>query len=307
MVYRPLTYLLVILSLAVAPLVAPAQRLEHTSEKPTREQIEARLRYRTGRVTLRSGLATLDLPADFRYLDAQETEVVLRAWGNPAGHETLGMLVPAGVRVLAPEGWGVIITFSEDGYVKDDDAAKIDYRKLLTTMQQATRDANTERAKAGYATVELVGWAEPPHYDSLAHKLYWAKDLKFTDDSAHTLNYSVRVLGRRGVLVLNAVSSMDQLEPVRRDMTKVIGFVEFSGGHRYADFIPGTDKVAEYGIAALIAGGLAAKAGLFKVLLGALIALKKAIALGLVAAAAFLRKLFRRKPADAAAKLDHLN
>src|SRR5436190_557794 len=213
MVYRPLTYLLVILSLAVAPLVALAQRLERTSEKPTREQIEARLRYRTGRVTLRSGLATLDLPADFRYLDAQETEVVLRAWGNPAGHETLGMLVPD----------------------------------------------------------------------------------------------SVRVLGRRGVLVLNAVSSMDQLEPVRRDMAKVIDFVEFSGGHRYTDFIPGTDKVAEYGIAALIAGGLAAKAGLFKVLLGALIALKKAIALGLVAAAAFLRKLFRRKPAEAAAKLDHLN
>src|SRR3989441_389781 len=303
MVYRPLTYLLVILLLAVGPLVALAQRLERTSEKPTREQIEARLRYRTGRVTLRSGLATLDLPADFRYLDAQETDVVLRAWGNPAGHEALGMLVPAGVRVLAPEGWGVIITFSEDGYVKDDDAAKIHYRKLVTTMQQATRDANPERAKAGYATVELVGWAEPPHYDSLAHKLYWAKDLKFTDDSAHTLNYSVRVLGRRGVLVLNAVSSMDQLEPVRRDMAKVIGFVEFSGGHRYADFIPGTDKVAEYGIAALIAGGLAAKAGLFKVLVGALIALKKAIALGLVAAAAFFRKLFRRKPADTAAKL----
>ena len=293
MIYRPLTYSLVMLLLAVAPLVVLAQRLERTPEKPTREQVEAQLRYRTGRVTLRGGLATLDLPADFRYLDAQETDVVLRAWGNPAGHETLGMLVPAGVRVLAPEGWGVIITFSDDGYVKDDDAAKIDYRKLLTSMQQATRDANPERAKAGYATVELVGWAEPPHYDSLAHKLYWAKDLKFTDD----------VLGRRGVLVLNAVASMDQLEPVRRDMAKVIGSVEFSGWHRYTDFIPGTDKVAEYGIAALIAGGLAAKAGLFKLLLGALIALKKVIALGLVAAAAFLRKLFRRKPADAAAKL----
>jgi uncharacterized membrane-anchored protein len=76
-------------------------------------------------------------------------------------------------------------------------------------------------------------------------------------------------------------------------MAKVIGFVEFSGGHRYADFIPGTDKVAEYGIAALIAGGLAAKAGLFKVLLGALIALKKLIVLGLVAAAAFLRRAVR--------------
>jgi uncharacterized membrane-anchored protein len=253
-------------------------------------------------VTVHRGLATLELPADFRYLDPQATDVVLRAWGNPPGSETLGMLVPAGVRVLAPEGWGVIISFSEDGYVKDDDDAKIDYRELLTTMQQAMRETNPERAKAGYATVELVGWAEPPHYDSVAHKLYWAKDLKFTDDSAHTLNYNIRVLGRRGVLVLNAVASMDRLESVRRDMTKVIGFVEFNGGHRYADFIPGTDKVSEYGIAALIAGGLAAKAGLFKVLLGALIALKKFIALGLIAAAAFLRKLFRRKPADAAAK-----
>lgn len=47
-------------------------------------------------------------------------------------------------------------------------------------MQGATRDANAERAKAGYPTVELVGWAEPPHYDSTAHKLYWAKDLKFS-------------------------------------------------------------------------------------------------------------------------------
>ena len=89
---------------------------------------------------------------------------------------------------------------------------------------------------------------------------------------------------------------------VSRIMAKVIGVVEFNGGHRYGDFIPGTDKVAEYGIAALIAGGLAAKAGLFKVLLGALVALKKVVVLGLVAAAAFLRKLFRRKPADAAAK-----
>ena len=303
MLHRRLTFLLMVPSLAVAPRVASAQRLERTPEHPTPEHLEAQLRYQTGHVTVRGGLATLELPADFRYLDPQETDIVLRAWGNPPGNETLGMVVPAGVRVLAPAGWGVIISFSEDGYVKDDDAAKIDYHELLTTMQRAMREANPERAKAGYATVELVGWAEPPRYDSVAHKLYWAKDLKFTDDSAHTLNYNIRVLGRRGVLVLNAVASMDRLEPVRRDMAKVIGFVEFNGGHRYADFIPGTDKVAEYGIAALIAGGLAAKAGLFKVLLGALIALKKFIALGLVAAAAFLRKLFGRKPADAAAKL----
>ena len=303
MLHRRLALLLMVPSLAVAPCVASAQRLERTPEHPTPEQVEAQLRYQTGHVTVRGGLATLELPADFRYLDPQETDIVLRAWGNPPGNETLGMLVPAGVRVLAPEGWGVIISFSEDGYVKDDDAAQIDYHELLTTMQRAMREANPERTKAGYATVELVGWAEPPHYDSVAHKLYWAKDLKFTDGLGGSVEQRSGDARRRGVLVLNAVASMDRLEPVRRDMAKVIGFVEFNEGHHYADFIPGTDKVAEYGIAALIAGGLAAKAGLFKVLLGALIALKKLIALGLVAAAAFLRKLFGRKPADAAAKL----
>jgi len=102
--------------------------------------------------------------------------------------------------------------------------------------------------------------------------------------------------------VLNAVASMDQLAAVKQEMSKVIGFVEFNEGHRYAAFMPGNDKVAEYGIAALVAGGLAAKAGLFKVLLGALIALKKLIIVGLAAGAAFLRKLFRRNPSGAAAK-----
>jgi|ERR1041385_112508 uncharacterized membrane-anchored protein len=302
MPHRPSLLLVTVPFLVFGPATARAQRLERTPEHPTREQIESQLRYQTGRISIHGGLATLDLPADFRYLDAPETEIVLRAWGNPPGSETLGMLVPTGLQVLTPEGWGVIISYSEDGYVKDDDAAKIDYGDLLADMQKATRDANPERAKAGYPTVELVGWAEPPRYDSAAHKLYWAKDLKFTDDSSHTLNYSIRVLGRRGVLVLNAVASIDQLASVKRDMTKVIGFVEFNDGHRYADFIPGTDKVAEYGIAALIAGSLAAKAGFFKVLLGALIALKKLIVVAVVGAAAFLRKLFRRKPADVAAK-----
>jgi uncharacterized membrane-anchored protein len=292
-----------LLALAL-PTAARAQRLERTPERLTPEQLEAQLRYQTGRVTVRRGLATFELPADFRYLDPGQADMVLRAWGNPPSGETLGMLVPAGVRVLSHEGWGVIVSYAEDGYLKDSDASKIDYGELLATMQRATREANAARSKGGYPTAELVGWAEPPRYDAVAKKLYWAKDFKFSDDSAHTLNYNIRVLGRRGVLVLNAVASMDRLDAVKRDMAKVIGFVEFNEGHRYADFVPGTDKVAEYGLAALIAGGLAAKAGLFKVLLGALIALKKVIIVGLAAAAAFLRKLLRRHPADPAAPVN---
>src|SRR5439155_21268655 len=152
---------LIVPLLAVAPLVARAQRLERTPKNPTREQVEAQLRYHTGRATVRGGLATLDLPADFRYLDPQATDIVLRAWGNPPGHETLGMLVPASVRVLAPEGWGVIISFSEDGYVKDDDAGKIDYRDLLRTMQQATREANPSARRPGTPPWSSLGGPSP--------------------------------------------------------------------------------------------------------------------------------------------------
>jgi len=282
--------------LAALPVAAlSAQKFQETPQNLTPPQMEARLHYQTGQVKLRGGLATLELPAEFRYLDPRETDLVIRAWGNPPNNETLGMIVPAGAGVFQPESWAVVITYDEDGFVKDDDAATVNYDDLLGKMQRALRGENDERRRQGYPEIELVGWAEPPRYDSAAHKLYWAKDLRFGTEGVHTLNYNIRVLGRRGVLVLNAVASMDQLAAVRRDMTKVIAFVDFAEGNRYADFVPGTDKVAEYGIAALIAGSIAAKAGFFKLLLAGILALKKLIVVALVAIAAFFRRLFGKK------------
>jgi len=282
--------------LAALPVAAlSAQKFQETPQNLTPQQMEARLHYQTGQVKLRGGLATLELPAEFRYLDPRETDLVIRAWGNPPNNETLGMIVPAGTSVFHAESWAVVITYDEDGFVKDDDAATVNYDDLLGKMQRALRGENDARRRQGYPAIELVGWAEPPRYDSAAHKLYWAKDLRFGTEAVHTLNYNIRVLGRRGVLVLNAVASMDQLAAVRRDMTKVIAFVDFAEGNRYADFVPGTDKVAEYGIAALIAGSIAAKAGFFKLLLAGILALKKLIVVALVAIGAFFRRLFGKK------------
>ncbi len=264
------------------------------------EQIEARFHYQTGKVVIASGMATLNLPKAFRYLDPKETQVVLTVWGNPPGSTTLGMLVPSETSVFAQESWVVVIQYDEDGHVDDADAAKIDYAKLLRDLQRQTRDDNDERIKAGYSPVQLVGWAETPSYDSLTHKLYWAKDLRFgTSEGPHTLNYNIRVLGRRGVLILNAVATMEQLQPVKAGMANVITFVDFNDGHRYTDFVAGRDKVAEYGIAALIAGGIAAKAGLFKVLIAGILALKKVLILVVVAVGAWLKRLFGRKPTEA--------
>jgi len=262
----------------------------------TAEQLVASLHPQQGRITLPGKIATLDLPPTFRYLTPEDASHLLEAWGNPPDPRTLGMIVPAGVDPLAEEGWGVVVSYDKDGHVKDGDADSIDYTKLLKEMQENTAEANEERKKQGYSTMTLVGWAETPHYDKASHKLYWAKDYQDEDEKHHSLNYDIRVLGREGVLVLGAVATMSQLASVKTEMQKVTAFTNFTEGNRYTDFNEKTDKVAEYGLAALVAGGVAAKLGLFGKLLALLVAFKKIIVVGVAALGSAIFKFFKRKP-----------
>ena len=261
----------------------------------TAEAFEAKLGYQTGTVTLKDGLARIQLPNSFRFIGPEGSRRLLTdAWGNPPGSadDVLGMLIPTARSPLSKEGWGIVITYDEDGYVDDSDATKMDYAKLLRDMQEDAASANEERKNAGFDTVRLVGWAEPPSYDAAAHKMYWAKDLVFGDSANHTLNYNIRILGRRGVLVLNAVASMDQLASIRGETKNVLSAVEFNEGHRYTDFLPGKDKAAAYGLAGLLVGATAAKAGFFKVLWLGILAFKKVIIVGAVALLGAITRFF---------------
>jgi uncharacterized membrane-anchored protein len=281
---------------------AAGQPAQGQQEQQTAEQFLASLNFQKGSITLPGGIATLALPPGFRYLAPADTARLLeQGWGNPPGASTLGMIVPADVSPLSEEGWGVVVTYDRDGHVKDDDADSIDYAELLKEIQESIQEENKARKEQGYPAMTLVGWAEKPHYDKAQHKLYWAKELRTEGAKANGLNYNIRVLGREGVLVLNAVASLGQLDQIRTEMQQVTAFTNFTVGNRYADFNEQTDKVAEYGIAALVAGGVAAKLGFFGKLLALLVAFKKLIILGVAAAASLLWKLFRReKPAPAA-------
>lgn len=256
------------------------------------KKLAASLTYQKGTVTLHDGLAKIKLNDDFRYLSPKDTTTVLsKLWGNPEDNTTLGMIVPADFNPFGDSAWAVVISFVEDGYVKDDDAAKIDYTKLLQDMKDGAKEENDERTKQGYPPIQLVGWASPPRYDAASHKLYWAKEIQFGAEPEHTLNYNIRLLGRRGVLVLNAIASMSQLKSVEKATPTLLTMVDFQEGHRYADFNNDTDKVATYGIAALVAGGIAAKAGFFKLLWVGILAFKKLIILGFIALAGYSKKL----------------
>lgn len=275
-------------SAAFAEVAAPA-----AEKGMSAEEFLASLHFKSGKIDLPNGIATLNLPETFSYLDPADSEKVLvDAWGNPPSDASLGMIFPAGTSPLDKDAWGVVITYDEDGHVKDNDADSINYNDLLKNMQKGEKEANAERKKQGYSALNLVGWAEKPSYDKATHKLYWAKELAVEGATEHTLNYNVRILGRKGVLVLNAIAGNSQLATVKTEMQKVIALSDFKAGNSYGDFDSGTDKTAEYGIAALVAGGVAAKLGLFGKLFALILAFKKVLILAAIGFFAGIKKFF---------------
>jgi uncharacterized membrane-anchored protein len=277
------------------PGAAWAQQPDVTEQAKTREFINS-LHFQTGDIALADADAHLRLQPGFRYLAPDDTRRVLEElWGTPPDDAVIGLLVPDNAPLDSEHGWAVLVTYSDEGYVSDADASKIDYAKMLAEMKQNTTAANEERKKAGYEAVQLVGWAQPPHYDAASKKIYWARELDFAGARQHTLNYDIRVLGREGYLSMNAIAGMNDLALVRDGMTRVLPMAEFDSGHRYADYKPGSDKLAAYGLAALVGGGLAAKAGLFAKLGLLLLAAKKFIIVLVLGAAALVKKLFARK------------
>jgi uncharacterized membrane-anchored protein len=282
--------------LSVAAAADPQSDSTAADSKPPQQ-----LRYQTGSVVLPNQVATLNLNSEYRYLSPGETEKLLVAWGNPpeSATDTQGAVVPATVDPFSDSGWAVVLTYVDDGHVDDADARKIDYKEMMSDMKSSTDAANDEREKAGYARVKLLGWAAEPRYDSVAHKLYWAKELDF-GGSEHTLNYDVRVLGREGVLSMNAVAGMSQLSGIQQDMQSLLKLAEFNPGQRYEEFNGSSDRLAAYGIGALVAGGVAAKLGLFAKLFAVILAFKKVLIAGVIAASGLLARVFKGRSKDVA-------
>lgn len=254
------------------------------------ENIEKSLNYQTGTIEFNSCNAKLKVPDGFRFLDSNQSRYVLSdLWGNPVDSTVLGLLVPINRGILEPNSWVFTISFEEIGYVKDDDAEEINYEELLTNLQKETKESNAERVKLGYEPIEIIGWASKPFYDKDKKVLHWAKEAKFGQDSVNVLNYNLRVLGRKGVFVLNAVASMSELNDVKPNIDKVLASIEFDQGSSYFDFDPKIDNVAAWTIGGLVAGKILAKVGFIAIIAK----FGKLIALGLIAAGTAAWKFIR--------------
>ena len=289
----------IIAAIAVAAaLFLPVQADE---KKPSAKETEAiqkamkaigELQYQSGEISLAGGKVKLTLPPEFQYLDpANARKVLVDIFGNPPqSGSTDGMIVPKGINFLMGGGWEAVLKWKDEGYVKDDDFAKIDFNEMLGDLKKAYKLGSDERVKSGYGKMELAAWAQQPHYDRATHKLYYAKVFD-VDGPVQQLNYDIRVLGRHGHLELSIMSSSSEMQDIESKAPKILGMVDFTDGNRYADYKPGTDKVAAYGIAGLIAGGVLAKAGFFKLIWVGILAAKKFVIIAVVAICAWIKRM----------------
>jgi uncharacterized membrane-anchored protein len=236
------------------------------------------------------GNSTFQVPKDYLFLGTADT-AKLQALEKDLSNGTQYFLAPKNFR------WQVFFRFTADGYVKDDET--IDADAILKNIQESTQRANRERRERGYDEMEVIGWQTPPQYDAQSHHLEWAVRGRNQKTNDEVVNFNTRILGRSGVMSVVLISSPERLSAAIADLKGTLGGFDYQNGQRYAEYKPG-DKVAKYGLAALITGGAAAvavKTGLWKVIAGALVAGWKVIAAAVVALFGGLSKLFKRKTA----------
>ncbi|HWA61327.1 MAG TPA: DUF2167 domain-containing protein [Caulobacteraceae bacterium] len=290
-------------ALAALALAVPAMAAEPAAAPKAEPDFSwvDKLPRQTGDVAIAQAQAHLNLGDGYYFLGPAEAKRVLtEVWGNPpqAADNVLGMIFEAGHGPLDRDAWGAVVTYEDSGYVSDADAAKIDAPKLLDDLRRNEDEINERRRKDGFAAMHLVGWAEPPSYDAASHSAIWARDVRFSDQPADTLNYGIRVLGRRGVLSLNIVAPLTALPAVRQISTRVRDLAAYDMGSRYTDVDKGHDKMAAYGVAGLIAAGVGAAAAKKVGLIALLLAFGKKgfvlVAAGAAAALGWFRRPFGR-------------
>ena len=232
------------------------------------DSIENSYHYEYGTIYLANGVGKLNIPKGFKYLNSEQAErVLVDLWGNPKSENiSLGMILPENTGVLTENSYVFNIQYEEIGYVKDDDADDIDYDDLLKQMKEESIEENKLRIKEGYESISVIGWAAQPYYDNERKILYWAQEFKFGNSEVNTLNYNIRILGRKGVFVFNAIATTKELPLVQRDINKVLNIFEFSSGYKYEEFDSSVDEVAAWTIGGLVAGKVLAKVGFFAII-----------------------------------------
>lgn len=281
-----MTRLMLALCMAVAACLLPmAQAFAQDAADPV-----SQLPWQHGPTVGRIGdRATIKVPKGYAFLGADAARRFNELLENPP--------TEVDEYVLAPDDfeWIAFFSFSEIGYVKDDET--LDPDDVLSSIRTGLEHGNEERRSRGWETLNLVGWSSKPQYDQQIRALAWAILLESEQSGAKVVNYNTRLLGRRGVMEVTVAADPEVLQPAIADFKSLVPGYTYVSGEGYGEFRPG-DHVAEIGLAALITGGAAAvasKKGWLAAIGIALAKFWKLLLVGVAGAGLAIRKLFGGK------------
>lgn len=233
---------------------------------------------------------TFDLSAGMIFIPQPEASRLVRASGNTVGSGFLGL-------VLGPGNWSAYLSFSKDGFIEDSDAKEWKADDLLQNLKAVTEEGNVTRLAGGFPALDVTGWIEQPLYASSTHRLVWSLGVRERGTSATgtVVNYKTYLLGREGLFALNFVTAADQIENEKVIARQLLANLQFSSGKRYEDVDRTTDRIATYGLAALVGGVALKKVGFFAVAVAFALKFAKAGVLLVIAFVGGVARYFRRR------------
>jgi uncharacterized membrane-anchored protein len=260
---------------------------------------QPKIDWQVGPTTAKLGdIAEIKIPEGFQFTGKEGTQKVLEITHNPVNGNELGCIIPVSNKNDKEDDSFYFITFQfdETGYVKDDEKNKIDAKALLESLKEGTEEANKVRQERGWQILEIKGWQKEPYFDDTTKNLTWSIQVQAGKDPA--VNHSTRILGRRGTMSIDLVMDPKNYQATIPTFNNLLIGFSFTSGNKYSEFVKG-DKVAEYGLLALIAGGAGAAAmkyGIFgklwKVIALFFVKAWKLIALGIAAIGSWFKKIF---------------
>ena len=232
--------------------------------------------------------AAIGIPEDYVFLDADETRRYVEWTENVPGDEEY---------LFGPthDKWEAYFSFYDEGYVEDTEA--LDADELLASLRESQEASNEERRRRGWPELHIDGWQVPPRYNPDTRALEWATRLSDPASGNVTINYNTRVLGRKGTMSVQVVAQPENFDAGMAEFKASMEGFAYNPGERYADYVPG-DRVAEYGLAALITGGavaVAGKKGFFGAIAAFFAAAWKLLLAGLVGVGIWLKSLLKKK------------
>lgn len=217
-------------------------------------------------VTLGDDVAHLTFGEDYAFANGDDTRKAMDKIGNPPTNREVGLIIPK-----APgSNWFVVFEYFPVGYIRDEDKDKIDADAILKSLKEGTEASNKFRKERGIPPIHVTSWYLEPYYDTSTNNLTWSTLLisEGSEEGIETVNHNVRLLGRHGYMSVVLVADRSTLDSFKPEVDTLISNFSFAKGKSYAEWVKG-DKVAKYGLTALIAGGaatVAAKTGFFKIL-----------------------------------------